>query len=154
MPVFSDDGNFFFVFLLTGGKELSFLSTPQKERKSMAIGSAKMRLLNIYIFSLFKKRKFVGVVGSTDSSKTLFLCLLSEVPLTHKGNVLVSQKASAQPRKWKKPMRKPGAFQRCLLLSTYFSCFYTADYWPLTKTSQKLYCSLLARFGHWWTQVI
>jgi len=65
----------------------------------MAIGSAKMRLLNIYIFSLFKKRKFVGVVGSTDSSKTLFLCLLSEVPLTHKGNVLVSQKASAQPRK-------------------------------------------------------
>lgn len=136
MPVFSDDSNFFFVFLQTRGEELPFLSAPQKEQKSMAIVSAKRRLLNIYIFSLFMKRKSVGVAGSTDSSKTLLLCLLSEVPLIHKENVLDSQKASAQPRKWKKPVRKPGAFQRCLLLPNYFPfliCFYTAAYWPLHK---------------------
>lgn len=59
---FSDDCNFI-AFLLTRGKELSFISAPQKEQKSKTIVGAERRLLNICIFLLFRNRKFVNVGG-------------------------------------------------------------------------------------------
>lgn len=75
----------FIAFLLTKGKEVSFLSALQKEQKNKTIVSTERRLLNIYILLLFKRHFDAGLGGggSTDNSQTILLYLISEAPLIH-----------------------------------------------------------------------
>lgn len=53
----------FIAFLLTKGKEVSFLSALQKEQKNKTIVSTERRLLNIYILLLFKRHFDAGLGG-------------------------------------------------------------------------------------------